>query len=213
MTEKLKNNPGTIFEYWRLKTRHHVERVSVLVRIIPGWVPANLITLLRALLLVPIFLAYRNEAWGWVIGLYLLAWFTDVLDGLHARYRGQISTFGKLLDPAVDKIFVLALLLMAAPGRLSIYVIWTTVGLEIAIVLMAILLGPLWALFKIKLKAGANAWGKIKMLLQGLALSVLLIGLNTMWLQLTAEIMFWFASLLAVLSIVFYIRSAQKERV
>ncbi len=211
MAEKFKSNPGTIFKYWRLKTRYQVERVSVLVRIIPGWVPANLITLLRALLLVPIFLAYRNEAWGWVIGLYLLAWFTDVLDGLHARYRGQISTFGKLLDPAVDKIFVLALLFMTAPGRLSIYVIWTTVGLEIAIVLMTILLGPLSAFFKLKLKAGANVWGKIKMLLQGLALSVLLIGLNTLWLQLTAEIMFWLASLLAVLSIVFYIRSAQKE--
>ena len=181
-----------------------------LIRIIPGWVPANLITLLRALLLIPIYLAYQNAAWGWMIALYLLAWFTDVLDGLHARFRGQISTFGKLLDPVVDKIFVVAVLLMAAPGRLSVYVIWTTVGLEIAIVLMAVLLGPLSKVFKIRLKAGANTWGKLKMLLQGLALAVLLIGLNTRWLQIAAEVMFWCAALLAVLSIVFYIRSAQK---
>ena len=193
-----------------MKTRQRVKPVSDLIRIIPGWVPANLITLLRAFLLVPIFLAYRSEAWGWMIGLYLLAWFTDVLDGLHARYRGQISPVGNLLDPAVDKVFVVALLLMAAPGRLSVYVIWTVVGLEIAVILMAVVLGPLAAFFKIRFKAGANVWGKLKMLLQGLALSLLLMGLSLRWLQTTAEILFWCASGLAILSIIFYIRSAQR---
>lgn len=194
-----------------LRVRRKVERVSGLIRIIPGWVPANLITLLRVLLLIPIYLAYQNAAQGWVIGLYLLAWFTDVLDGLQARYRGQVSTFGQLLDPAVDKVFVIVLLLIAAPGRLSVYVIWTTVGLEIAIVLMAILLGPFSKFFKIKLKAGSNAWGKTKMLLQGTALAVLLVGLNIRWLQVIAEVIFWWAALLAVLSMVFYIRSAPKQ--
>jgi CDP-diacylglycerol--glycerol-3-phosphate 3-phosphatidyltransferase len=210
MTEKSKSNTGAVLADWRLKTRRRMKPVSDLIRIIPGWVPANLITLLRALLLIPIFLAYRSEVWGWMIGLYLLAWFTDVLDGLHARYRGQISPFGNLLDPAVDKVFVVALLLMAAPERLSYYVIWTVVGLEIAVILMAIVLVPLAGYFKIRFKTGANLWGKLKMLLQGLALSFLLIGLSIRWLQTVAEIMFWSASALAIMSIIFYIRSAQK---
>jgi CDP-diacylglycerol--glycerol-3-phosphate 3-phosphatidyltransferase len=212
MTEKIPSKSGVIFNDWRLKTREQTARLTVLIRIIPGWVPANLITFFRALLLVPIYLAYLNDAQGWMIGLYLLAWFTDVLDGLHARYRGQISTFGKLLDPAVDKIFVVALLLIAASGRLSGYVIWTTIALEIAIVLMAVLFGPFSRFFNIKLEAGANTLGKLKMLLQGLALVVLLTGLNIRGLQVTAELMFWLAALLAVLSIVIYLRSACKVR-
>ncbi len=201
---------GVLFNAWRLKTRKQIARLTVFIRIIPGWVPANLITCFRALLLLPIYQAYLDEAYGWMLGLYLLAWFTDVLDGLHARYRGQISTFGKMLDPAVDKIFVVALLLMAAPGRLSLFVIWTTIALEIAIVLIAVLLGPLSRFFKIKLEAGANTWGKLKMLLQGLALTALLIGLNISWLQVTAEVMFWCAAFVAVFSIVIYLRSARK---
>ncbi len=211
MTEKSQGNLGALFNYWFLKIRKPTAQLTELIRIIPAWVPANLITLFRALLLVPVYLAYAHQSWGWMIGLYLLAWFTDVLDGLHARYRGQISKFGKLLDPVVDKIFVVSLLLIVAPGRLSIYVIWTTIALEIAIVLMAVLLGPFSRFFKIKLQAGANIWGKLKMLLQGLALTVLLIGLSTGWLQVTAEVIFWCAFILAVVSIVIYIRSAHKE--
>ena len=210
MTEKTQHKFNVLFNDWRLKTRKQTAKLTVFIRIIPGWVPANLITFFRALLLLPIYLAYLDDAFGWMIGLYLLAWFTDVLDGLHARYRGQISTFGKLLDPAVDKIFVIALLLMAAPGRLSVSVIWTTIALEIAIVLIAVLLGPFSRFFKIKLEAGANTWGKLKMLLQGLALTALLIGLNIGWLQVTAEVIFWCAAFLAVFSIFIYLRSAQK---
>jgi len=206
----MRHNSRVLFYDWRLKTRKKIAKLTVFIRIIPGWVPANLITFFRVLLLVPIFLAYLDDAYAWMIGLYLLAWFTDVLDGLHARYRGQISTFGKLFDPAVDKIFVVALLLMAAPGRLSVSVIWTTIALEIAIVLMAVLLGPFSRFFKIKLEAGANTWGKLKMLLQGLALTALLIGLNISWLQVAAEVMFWCAAFLALFSIVIYLRSARK---
>jgi CDP-diacylglycerol--glycerol-3-phosphate 3-phosphatidyltransferase len=209
-TEKTQRNSGDFFQHWRLQTRKQTASLTNLIRIIPVWVPANLITLLRAFLLLPIYLAYANQAWGLMIGLYLVAWFTDILDGLHARYRGQISTFGKLLDPAVDKIFVVGLLLIAAPGRLSVYVIWTTITLEIVIVLMAILLGPFSRFFKIKLEAGANTWGKLKMFLQGLALTALLMGLNSGWLQVIAEVMFWCAVILAVLSIVIYLRSTLK---
>ncbi len=209
MTEKYKN---AVTVSLKSKILWNIEKVSGFIKVIPGWVPANLITLFRALLLVPIFLAYQNENWGWMVGLYLLAWFTDVLDGLHARYRGQISRFGALFDPAVDKVFVVVVLFIAAPGRLSIYVIRTTVGVEIAIILMTILLMLLSKVTRRKFQARANAWGKFKMLLQGLALAGLLIGFNTAWLWNAAEITLWCAALLALLSIAFYIRSAQRVR-
>lgn len=37
--------------------------------------------------------------------LFLLIWMTDALDGFIARAFDQVSEFGKVLDPLVDKIF------------------------------------------------------------------------------------------------------------
>jgi CDP-diacylglycerol--glycerol-3-phosphate 3-phosphatidyltransferase len=188
-----------------------LERLSGWVRIIPNWVPANLITLSRALLLIPIYFAYQASEMVWVIILFLIAWITDIIDGLHARYRKQESTFGKLLDPAVDKIFVVGLLILIAPGRLSSYLIFTTVSLEIAIVLMTLVMGPLSVyFFRRKIKLGANKYGKIKMTLQGLALAVLLVGLNSGILQQISEFTFWCAAVFAVISIVFYVKTSRK---
>jgi CDP-diacylglycerol---glycerol-3-phosphate 3-phosphatidyltransferase len=187
------------------------ENLSGWVRIIPDWVPANLITLTRALLLIPIYFAFQASMEIWVVILFLIAWFTDVVDGLHARYRGQESTFGKLLDPAVDKIFVIGLLVLAAPGRLSPYVIITIISLEILIVLFTVVAGPLSVLFFHRsIKLGANIFGKIKMTLQGLALISLLSGLNNATLQQISEYIFWCASLFAFISLIFYLKTSRK---
>jgi CDP-diacylglycerol--glycerol-3-phosphate 3-phosphatidyltransferase len=181
------------------------------VRIIPSWVPANFITLSRALLLIPIYFAYQASATGWVVALFLFAWFTDVVDGLHARYRKQESTFGKLLDPAADKIFVVGLLILIAPGRLTPQIIFTTMGLELCIVLMTVVMGPLSArFFQRKIKLGANVFGKIKMTLQATALIVLLVGLNNGIFQQISEYIFWCAALFALISIIFYVKTSRK---
>ena len=51
------------------------------MRIIPAWVPANLITAIRGLLLIPIYFTYQMNAIAWTIALFFLASFTDVVDG------------------------------------------------------------------------------------------------------------------------------------
>lgn len=43
--------------------------------------------------------------------LFLLACLTDFLDGRIARSRGQITDFGKIMDPVADKILVLGVFL------------------------------------------------------------------------------------------------------
>jgi CDP-diacylglycerol---glycerol-3-phosphate 3-phosphatidyltransferase len=187
------------------------ENLSGWVRIIPRWVPANLITVTRALLLIPIYFAFQASLEIWVVILFLFAWFTDIVDGLHARYRGQESAFGKLLDPAVDKIFVIGLLVLAAPGRLSPYIIFTVISLEILIVLFTVVAGPLSVLyFHRSIKLGANIFGKIKMTLQGLALIILLLGLKNANFQQISEYIFWSASLFAFISLIFYLRTSRK---
>ena len=185
--------------------------IKGLIRFIPGWVPANWITVLRALMLVPIYLSYRWEHLWLALVLFLLAWFTDIVDGLHARYRNQSDSLGQRLDPAVDKIFVVGLVWMFAPGRLSWAIIATTLTIEVIIILMAGAVAPLSLKYwHRRFKVGANVYGKIKMFLQGSALVVLMLGLNIRSLQIFSEVLFWCAAVIAGVSIYYYTRSFEK---
>lgn len=80
---------------------------------------ANLVTLSRAVLIVPILLLLLDGKQTPALGLYVLAALTDAFDGWIARGTGQASRFGAQLDAAVDNIFsvaILAFLLLAWPG-------------------------------------------------------------------------------------------------
>ncbi len=52
-----------------------------------------------------------NGRW-WALAIYLIACFTDWLDGYLARAWRQQSTLGRMLDPIADKLLVGATLLM-----------------------------------------------------------------------------------------------------
>ena len=83
----------------------------------------NLLTLGR-IVLVPFFVAafwLPSPVLYWVtFGLFAVAGITDWLDGRLARSRGQVSDFGRFLDPVADKILVAtALVMLAATDRLS----------------------------------------------------------------------------------------------
>jgi len=71
---------------------------------------ANKITLARALLIAPtiicLLLGYRLAAFF----LFGFACLGDVLDGVAARARHEITTWGKVLDPAADKALYVGLL-------------------------------------------------------------------------------------------------------
>ena len=75
----------------------------------------NILTIGR-IILVPIFIAtfYLPGALGdWIpFIIFLLASFTDFLDGLLARLYKEESKLGELLDPIADKILVAAALVL-----------------------------------------------------------------------------------------------------
>lgn len=75
----------------------------------------NLLSLLR-LAGVPLFLwlLLGPRADGWALVVLMVGGFTDWLDGKLARLLDQYSTLGALLDPAVDRLYILAALVALA---------------------------------------------------------------------------------------------------
>jgi cardiolipin synthase (CMP-forming) len=101
----------------------------------------NVLSLLR-LLGVPLFLylVLGPEADGWAVVVLAAGGATDYLDGVIARRFGQESAFGRLLDPSVDRLYILVVIVGLA---LRGIVPWWLVGGLLArdVVLGVVLLG------------------------------------------------------------------------
>ncbi len=70
----------------------------------------NLLTLMR-LLCVPLFVyCYFNISLHVALGVFLIASFTDFLDGYLARKYKVESTFGTVFDPLADKLLLISAL-------------------------------------------------------------------------------------------------------
>lgn len=88
----------------------------------------NYITLGRIVivpLLVVVLLTPVADRWfgmsGYVLAIiiFLIASFTDILDGHLARRRNQVSTLGKFLDPIADKLLISAALIVLVEKHLA----------------------------------------------------------------------------------------------
>ena len=95
---------------------------------------ADLLTIGRALLGLPLLLAlsagYDSLAWG----LLLLGALSDAADGALARRAGGGSVWGARLDPLTDKILICApLLWLAARGLLPIWAVWLLLARELLV--------------------------------------------------------------------------------
>ena len=59
------------------------------------------------------------DNYWWALGVYVLAFFTDVLDGFLARTFNWITPVGKLLDPLADKLMALTALVVILIAKAS----------------------------------------------------------------------------------------------
>ena len=105
------------------------------------WTPANVVTILRVAL-VPAWLALAETqpptdgsaiSVGALLSaaLFVLLALTDKLDGYLARSRGEVTTFGKFLDPIADKLVVIvALCFLLEHGLVNSWVLLLVVARE-----------------------------------------------------------------------------------
>lgn len=77
----------------------------------------NLLTMIR-ILLIPVYLLLFARGQKYLaLVVFLVACFTDLLDGYLARRLNSVTDFGKLMDPFADKVMVLTAMFSMAIGN------------------------------------------------------------------------------------------------
>jgi CDP-diacylglycerol---glycerol-3-phosphate 3-phosphatidyltransferase len=148
---------------------------------IPTW-----ITLARLFGIPLLFysLYQSTSAARWLsLGIFLILSLTDWLDGYLARRLKQTSDLGKFLDPLVDKLLILApLLVLVEQNQVPAWGAFLIFFRELAI--------AGWRVNQ-PVITGANQWGKLKTVTQIVAIAVLIapipsfgktLGLSFFWL-------------------------------
>ena len=137
----------------------------------------NILTIGR-LIMVPVlvFFFYLPGQFGdWLTcGVFVLASFTDFVDGFLARLLKQQTKLGELLDPVADKILVVTALVLLVMNNV---IQDLSVIAAIIIICREILVSGLREyLAKFKLRMPVSQLAKIKTFLQMFSISILLAG-------------------------------------
>ena len=156
---------------------------------LPTWITVS------RLLGVPFLLYFLHQPTAqsrWIsLVVFLVAAGTDWLDGYLARRLNQVTDLGKFLDPLVDKLLVLAPLLMLIElGQIPAWGVFLILGRELAI--------AGWRVNQTTI-SGANIWGKLKTVSQIAAIALLIAPLPTVW-RSPSLLAFWLSVALTLIS-------------
>lgn len=176
----------------------------------------NTLTVIR-LLLVPVYVVLfcMGEKYA-ALTVFLLASFTDLLDGRIARKYNLITDFGKLMDPLADKIMVLAAMFSMAIGnrRIPAVIPWPAV-----LILLGKELYMVWGaarLYNKGIVAYSNILGKAAQCAFIISLvavyfhdwfAVICAG----WFMTLDLILLWISVALTLCALAFYIRHYRQE--
>ncbi len=167
----------------------------------PRSIKPNHISVARIFLTPFVIWLFWTESYLWGGALFLFASFTDALDGSMARIRNQVTGLGKMLDPLADKLLICSVVYILVLKYLDFSTAWIIIVVEAVIVVAAF----------IKHNNGghviqANGWGKMKMILQVIGVSVLLLSIifNIEQLLPVSKGTFYLAIVFAILSLFTY---------
>jgi len=171
---------------------------------------ANVLTGVR-MVLVPVFLVALFHDGGHdplsrvvAFAVFALAVMTDRVDGQVARSRGEVTEFGKLADPIADKALMGAALIgLSLLGDLPWWVTAVILIREAGVTLLRLAV----------LRHGvipASRGGKLKTLVQGIAIGLFILPLSGGWLQLAWGVM-WLAIVLTIVTGADYVLSVLRR--
>ncbi len=143
---------------------------------LPTWITIIRIFLTPVLVVVLMTRSTGLERFGlsWQmigVGVFLLASFTDYLDGWLARRRNQVTKLGILLDPVADKLLTSAAFIsLVQIGAAPAWMVWIIIGREFAVDGLRMIASSQGVTI------GASVWGKYKTVTQVVAIVLLIFG-------------------------------------
>ena len=147
--------------------------------------------------------------------IFVLAAGADFIDGKLARKNGQVTVFGKFLDPVADKMLVTAALLgLMSMGLCNIWVVMLVLTREFVVTSVRLVASSDGNVI------AANIWGKLKTASQMIFISLVLL-FNELQLDgilpvgfplaLISNILMWIIAGLTVVSGITYVYGARKH--
>ena len=164
----------------------------------------NKLTVLRVIM-IPFFVVMlmldggANQMYRYIAAaIFIIASFTDFLDGSIARKYGLVTNFGKFMDPLADKLLVCsALICLIELGQLPAWMVLIIISREFIISGFRLVASDNGVVI------AASYWGKWKTVFQ--MISVILLIVNVEALSMITSIALWIALALTVISLVDYI--------
>ncbi|MCB9858235.1 MAG: CDP-diacylglycerol--glycerol-3-phosphate 3-phosphatidyltransferase [Phycisphaerales bacterium] len=184
---------------------------------------ARLFLAIGFLILLGVFDWARQNEQIWLMDtafvVFVVAGLSDILDGYLARKHNQITAFGRILDPFVDKVLVIgAFVMFLGSNFFDSSTGQSASGMEawmvIIIIARELLVSGLRGFSESQGKSyAANWWGKIKMLLQSISIGWILTSLGRLskydWVIYWRGIVIYIMVFFTVVSVIAYLMASK----
>ena len=165
----------------------------------------NKLTILRVILvpffvffmLAPYFEGYGNYI---AVAIFIIASFTDFLDGYLARKYNLVTNFGKFMDPLADKLLVsAAMICLIETGQLASWIVIIIISREFIISGFRLVASDNGVVI------AASYWGKFKTVSHMLMIIVLILDIQLPVFQIIGTVLVYIALALTIISLIDYL--------
>ena len=179
------------------------------------WNLPNQLTASRFVLALVLFALIAYQLWLWCLIVFLVAAFTDWLDGYLARKQNLTSTLGRILDPLVDKVLMCGVYICLLPFGVEGKWLWPWM-VTVVVAREMVITGLRSWMESHGARFGADWLGKFKMGLQCAAvISVFVaflapdvVGSASVFFEIVRNVLIWAMTVVTLLSGLQYVWKA-----
>ena len=132
--------------------------------------------------------------------IFIIASFTDMLDGKIARKYNLVTNFGKFMDPLADKLLVCsAMICLVALEQIPAWVVIIIISREFIISGFRLIASDNGVVI------AASYWGKFKTVFQMAMIIVMVADFHIFWWNMLGNLIMWIALVLTIVSLIDYI--------